>query len=231
MSTKEKRTRLFHKSLTSLLPNPSHCASSHPALQMASSPKSTNTAPSALAGARELFNSLDVDHDGQLTRTELAEAMRALDSSISADQIAAAFGTLDTDGSGAVSFEEFARGYALLGAGAGAGHHPAPAAGAAVAAASSPAPVPAPLTMSSPLAAGTGSPKLRATKRLSLTVPRGSGHARGGSGVFDAKQVNAKVDEVRHGARGGPPRLCHLWPCSPVDSHPPPRHLRGPVCR
>merc|ERR1712098_587384 len=59
------------------------------------------------ARCRELFNQHDVDHSGELDTAELARMAQALGSSLTHNELEAAIISLDTDRSGAVSFEEF----------------------------------------------------------------------------------------------------------------------------
>ncbi|CAI9284079.1 unnamed protein product [Lactuca saligna] len=55
---------------------------------------------------REIFTRFDMDSDGSLTYLELAALLRSLGLKLSGDQIYVLFNNMDSNGNGAVEFEE-----------------------------------------------------------------------------------------------------------------------------
>lgn len=58
---------------------------------------------------RDIFNRFDMDADGSLTHLELAALLRSLGLKPSGDQIDMLFNNMDSNGNGAVEFEEMVR--------------------------------------------------------------------------------------------------------------------------
>jgi len=60
-----------------------------------------------LAQLRQSFDQCDSNGDGWIVAREFSELLKALDHDLSEDECLLAFEATDTDGDGAISFEEF----------------------------------------------------------------------------------------------------------------------------
>lgn len=56
---------------------------------------------------REVFNAIDLDQNGSLSRDELQDLLTHLDESVSEDHVKLLIESLDLDSTGHINFEEF----------------------------------------------------------------------------------------------------------------------------